>query len=127
MAGRKVFNEQDARRCLAAVKSSRVDLGTWARAHGVDGRSLNLWRANLERRGGVRVRAAAPKLVEVVVVPTPGGDQRAPFLLRIGGVGHPCKPTWLTGSRQYDRGGPDLSRFSQSIEPDQGSPPYRLW
>ena len=38
MAGRKVFNEQDARRCLAAVKSSRVDLGTWARAHGVDGR-----------------------------------------------------------------------------------------
>ena len=28
MAGRKVFNEQDARRCLAAVKASRVDLGT---------------------------------------------------------------------------------------------------
>lgn len=30
MAGRKVINEHDARRCLAAVKSSRVDLGTWA-------------------------------------------------------------------------------------------------
>lgn len=86
MAGRKVFNEQDARRCLAAVKSSRVDLGTWARAHGVDGRSLNLWRANLARRGAVRVRAAAPRLVEVVVAPTPGGAPRAPFVLRIGGV-----------------------------------------
>lgn len=86
MAGRKVFNEQDARRCLAAVKSSRVDLGTWARAHGVDGRSLNLWRANLARRGTVRVRAAAPRLVEVVVAPAQGADPRAPFLLRIGGV-----------------------------------------
>ena len=86
MAGRKVFNEQDARRCLAAVKSSRVDLGTWARAHGVDGRSLNLWRANLARRGTVRVRAGAPKLVEVVVAATLARDPRAPFVLRISGV-----------------------------------------
>ena len=84
MAGRKVFNEQDARRCLAAVMKSRVDLGTWARAHGVDGRSLNLWRANLERRGAVRVRAAPPKMVEVVVATQSG--PRAPFVLRIGGV-----------------------------------------
>lgn len=84
MAGRKVFNEQDARRCLAAVKSSRVDLGTWARAHGVDGRSLNLWRANLERRGAVRVRAAPPKMVEVVVATQSG--PHTPFVLRIGGV-----------------------------------------
>jgi transposase-like protein len=86
MAGRKVFNEQDARRCLAAVKSSRVDLGTWARAHGVDGRSLNLWRANLERRGAVRVRAAPPKMVEVVVATATQSGPRAPFVLRIGGV-----------------------------------------
>ncbi len=35
MAGRKVFNEQDARRCLAAVKASRHDLAAWARDHGV--------------------------------------------------------------------------------------------
>jgi transposase-like protein len=84
MAGRKVFNEQDARRCLAAVKASRVDVGTWARAHGVDGRSLNLWRANLERRSAARARPAAPKLVEVVVAPAPA--VRAPFVLRIGAV-----------------------------------------
>ena len=86
MAGRKVFNEQDARRCLAAMKSSRVDLGTWARAHGVDGRSLNLWRANLERRGAGRARPAAPRLVEVVVARAADQRPRAPFVLRIGGV-----------------------------------------
>jgi len=84
MAGRKVFNEQDARRCLAAVKSSRRELATWAREHGVDGRSLNLWRMNLERRGA-DPRAAAPRLVELVVGPV-AEVTRVPFVLRIGGV-----------------------------------------
>ena len=86
MAGRKVHNEQDARRCLTAVKASRRELGAWAREHGVDGRSLNLWRVNLERRGVVRVRAVAPKLVELVVAPSAFVGPRAPFVLRIGGV-----------------------------------------
>lgn len=86
MAGRKVFNEQDARRCLAAVKASRRELATWAREHGVDGRSLNLWRVNLKRRGVGRVRATAPKLVELVVAPAPTGDPRAPFVLRVAGI-----------------------------------------
>jgi hypothetical protein len=87
MAGRKVFNEQDARRCLTAVKASRRELGAWAREHGVDGRSLNLWRLNLERRGVLRVRATAPKLVELVVTrPAVVVAPQAPFVLRIGGV-----------------------------------------
>ena len=34
MAGRKVFNEQDARRCLREVKVSRRGLAEWAREHG---------------------------------------------------------------------------------------------
>ena len=84
MAGRKVFNEQDARWCLSAVKSSRRELGAWARENGVDGRSLNLWRLNLERRGVVR--AAAPKLVELVVAPRVVVGPRAPFVVRVGGV-----------------------------------------
>ncbi len=83
MAGRKVLNEQDARRCLAAVKASGRELATWAREHGVDGRSLNLWRVNLERRAVVRVRAVEPRLVELVAVPA---VTRTPFVLRIGGV-----------------------------------------
>jgi hypothetical protein len=85
MAGRKLVNEEDARRCLAAVKASRRELATWAREHGVDGRSLNLWRVNLERRGVVRKRVTTPKLVELVVAPTPVGP-RARFVLRVGGV-----------------------------------------
>ena len=86
MAGRKVLNEQDARRCLTAVKASRRELGAWAREHGVDGRSLNLWRVNLEARGVLRVGTAAPKLVELVVAPAPGVSARAPYVLCIGGV-----------------------------------------
>jgi hypothetical protein len=85
MAGRKLFNEQDARRCLLAAKSWPGGLGAWARAHGVDGRSLNAWRVNLDSRGAVRVRTRAPRLVELIptaprVVPGPA------FVLRIGGV-----------------------------------------
>lgn len=72
MAGRKIFNEQDARRGLAAGRASRGGLAGWARAHGIDGRSLNAWRVNLQRRGVPRVRTAAPKLVELVPTDAPG-------------------------------------------------------
>ena len=83
MAGRKILNEQEARRCLAAAKSSRGGLAAWAQAHGVDGRSLHCWRLNL---GGRRVplrRSLTPRLVELVPasMTTP-----APYVLRIGGV-----------------------------------------
>jgi transposase-like protein len=85
MAGRKIFNEQDARRCLAAVKSSRSDLGSWARSHGIDGRSLNLWRANLERRGAPRRRLVTPQLVELVPA-SPAREVRRAYVLNIRGV-----------------------------------------
>jgi hypothetical protein len=65
MAGRKIQDEQDALRCLAAARSSKGGLGGWARAHGVDGRSLNTWRVNLERRGVPRP-TVRPRLVELV-------------------------------------------------------------
>jgi transposase-like protein len=84
MAGRRIFNEQDARRCLAAAKASQASLAEWSRAHGVDGRSLNLWRVNLERRGGPRPSGAL-KVVELVPVPSPSGT-RGPFRLHIRGV-----------------------------------------
>lgn len=85
MAGRRIFNEQDARRCLAAARSSRGGLAAWARGHGVDGRSLNAWRVNLERRGTTRVRAMAPKLVELVPV-APRVVPRGPYVLHVGSV-----------------------------------------
>jgi hypothetical protein len=49
MAGRKIRNERDARRCLAAAAAAGLSRGQWARQHGVDGRSLFAWSKNLER------------------------------------------------------------------------------
>jgi hypothetical protein len=57
----------------------------WARAHGIDGRSLNLWRVNLEGRGVPRPRTVAPKLVELVPAAMPTGA-RSPYVLHVGGV-----------------------------------------
>lgn len=82
MAGRRILNEQDARRCLAAARSSQTGLAAWSRAHGVDGRSLNLWRLNLERRGGPR--QGALKVVELVSASS--SSARGPFRLHIRGV-----------------------------------------
>ena len=56
--GREVHDEVEARRCLLAAK--RADrAGEWARAHGIDGRSLHAWLVNLERGG-----AFAPRRLE---------------------------------------------------------------
>lgn len=49
MAGRKIRDAADARACLAAMEGSGLARADWARAHGIDGRSLNAWRLNLER------------------------------------------------------------------------------
>lgn len=83
MAGRRILNEQDARRCLAAAKSSQGGPAAWARAHGVDARSLNCWRVNLGRRSVPR--ALAPKMIELVPAPMVT-VAHAPFVLHIRGV-----------------------------------------
>src|SRR5690606_4609121 len=46
---RKVVDEREARALLAKAARSGADLVAVARAHGVDGRSLNAWRYNLAR------------------------------------------------------------------------------
>lgn len=51
MARRKIEDESEARRCLLAVEAEGGDLRGWARAHGVDGRSLHAWRVNFARWG----------------------------------------------------------------------------
>jgi len=85
MAGRRIDDEQDARRCLAAARSAPGGLAAWAPKHGVDGRSLNAWRVNLERRGVPRSRSLVPRLVELVpassAVRTP-----ARYVLHVGGI-----------------------------------------
>ena len=66
-AGRKITDEADARACLKAAKSSGASRVAWARAHGVDGRSLHAWAMNLARRGASA--ASQPRLVELVPRP----------------------------------------------------------
>lgn len=85
MAGRRIYDEQDARRCLTAARSTPGGLAVWAPKHGIDGRSLNAWRVNLERRGVPRPRTVVPRLVELV--PASSVDrQPARYVLRVAGV-----------------------------------------
>jgi hypothetical protein len=49
--GRKIEGEREAVRCLRAAERKGMSAGLWARAHGVDGRSLHAWQMNIARRG----------------------------------------------------------------------------
>ncbi len=66
MSRRKLRDADEARRCLDEAATSGLSRPEWARANGIDARSLNAWRMNLERaqhRDG-----QAPRLVELVTV-----------------------------------------------------------
>jgi hypothetical protein len=79
MPGRKVRDAADARACLEAVAQADMDRAAWARAHGVDARSLNAWRLALTRHE----RPSPPRLdfVELVAeVPR----SAPPFLVHAG-------------------------------------------
>lgn len=47
MAGRKIKDENDARRCVSAAEASGLAQTEWARHEGIDARSLHAWRMNL--------------------------------------------------------------------------------
>jgi len=77
--GRKVHDEDEARRCLAAARRAGQRAGEWARAHGIDGRSLHAWLVNLEGRRAPAARRREPTrssalaLVELVPETACGG------------------------------------------------------
>ncbi len=88
---RKIESEQEARRCLAAVARSGARIGEWARARGLDGRSLRAWHLNLSRRGERVVRSTASRkdagaqlrgLVEIV--PRPVASSQARYAVCVG-------------------------------------------
>lgn len=54
---RKISDEREARRSLAAAAAAGGTIRQWAHANGIDGRSLNAWRMNLKQRN----RKALPK------------------------------------------------------------------
>jgi len=73
---RKVRDQAEARELLSRLSHSDMDLPEFCARHGIDGRSLNCWRWNLERRES---RDVAPlthppqrlRLVEVLPATTP--------------------------------------------------------
>lgn len=83
MVRRKVRDEADARSCLAQVVSSRKPRADWARENGVDARSLNMWRLNLERAGRAHVQVVRPRVVELVAH-EPETGPRARYVVRVG-------------------------------------------
>ena len=83
---RKVHDEREARALLAKVKIAGGSIGAWARAHGIDGRSLHAWSRNLARRGRAvrprRVADPALRMVEIVAssASSPVGGRYVLFL-----------------------------------------------
>jgi transposase-like protein len=62
---RKIRDADDAIACLNASTAAGEARATWARRHGIDPRSLNAWRLNLERGRGLGP-SPLPHLVELV-------------------------------------------------------------
>ena len=81
MAGRKIRDEADARRCLQAVAAAGGDAVRWTRAHGIDARSLRAWQRNLARRGGRQSRAL--QVVELIAAPSPVSRPAARYVLTV--------------------------------------------
>jgi hypothetical protein len=72
---RKITDEREARRFLAAAHAAGGDLGQWARTNGIDGRSLNAWRMNLARRGtGSAQRRPTPSKLAAASTPRRSGS-----------------------------------------------------
>lgn len=88
---RKITDEHEARRCLAAAMRRGQRVGAWAQANGVDGRSLNAWRMNLARRAAPRAtpgRSAVrmvPRTALVELIPTlPAASATARYAVCVG-------------------------------------------
>jgi hypothetical protein len=92
--GRKIEDEREAVRCLHAAKCAGLSAGEWARAHGIDGRSLHAWQVNIARRGApVRRRKSRPKpdraahaLVELVPAAATVTQEGGQYALVVGGA-----------------------------------------
>lgn len=97
--GRKIKDEREAARCLRAAERRGLSAGDWARAHGVDGRSLHAWEMNLARRGTTwpakrrkasssktRPKPTAHALVELVPAAMPLSQQAGRYALVVGGT-----------------------------------------
>lgn len=93
-AGRKIEDEREAARCLRAAERKGMSAGLWARAHGVDGRSLHAWQMNIARRGTTaparrrktlqKSRSTAHALVELVPAVSSGVSGPGRYTVVVG-------------------------------------------
>ena len=77
---RKIRDGHDADSCLDAVATSGMTLTSWAHAHGVDARSLNMWRVIRSRRRSTAQPSL--RLVELLPVHPPA----PPFRVQVADV-----------------------------------------
>src|SRR5262245_57466171 len=82
MKRRKIRDERDARACLNAAKASGLELRTWARTNGVDGRSLRAWHINVSRMKR-RPLTRSKQLVELVAAHQTGSSK---YLVHVGAL-----------------------------------------
>ena len=80
---RKVAGATEARRLLEEAALRGVERAVWARARGVDPRSLNAWRMNLGRKGA-EATGSGLRLVEVT--PEPPLASSARYTVVVGHV-----------------------------------------
>lgn len=91
-AGRKISDEDEARRFVMAAERAGQGGGEWARAHGIDGRSLHVWNMALNRRrnsapAARRPSKRSPKQALVEIVPrAPVVTTSAKYILEHNGV-----------------------------------------
>jgi hypothetical protein len=81
---RKIEDERDARACLKAARAAGVSAKEWARAHGVDARSLHMWQVNISRWCAKPTAAAELHLVELVPAEAPSKPAR--YVVRVAGA-----------------------------------------
>ena len=68
---RKIMDHREAEACLAAVEASGLGRAAWAHRQGIDARSLNAWRLNLQRCKPASRAAPALRVLELVATPQP--------------------------------------------------------
>ena len=85
MEQRKIADDEEARKALLAVEREGVGFGAWARAHGLDGRSLHAWKMVFTRRaqGAARPRRK-PAVAFVELVPTTPTPSQAHYSMTVG-------------------------------------------
>ena len=75
MAGRKIRDEKDARRCMAKAKAADLRYAVWAKLNGIDGHSLFAWAKNLEKDDQTRERKEHKRRPAEKATEKPLGEQ----------------------------------------------------